>query len=278
MMHNIAFFLPIFLLCLSARAQTIAVLVPESKAPSPISASTIESRLTGASLKVLDADLVRAAYASARPELPFNMTTAEAKRLGSAIGCNFIVLVKAADLRRSSLDRSDYRESYAAIYLISSRTGNLLYWTLETAEADSAEAAKTKLSERLDEIAGQLTNEILAAKRLEGNTTSMPRLSAPEDFAGRKSFRAPIPYDRIKPEYTRIAYLYGTEGTVDIEVDIDEMGVVTNSDVTRWLGFGLDESVEKAVRAMNWRPAELDGKPLAMRVLLRYNFKKIEKD
>jgi len=29
---------------------------------------------------------------------------------------------------------------------------------------------------------------------------------------------------------------------------------------------------------MNWRPGERGGKPLPMRVLLRYNFTKIEKE
>jgi hypothetical protein len=48
--------------------------------------------------------------------------------------------------------------------------------------------------------------------------------------------------------------------------------------ITRWAGFELDESVAKAVRSMNWRPAERNGKPLPVRFLLRYNFKKIEKD
>jgi hypothetical protein len=36
--------------------------------------------------------------------------------------------------------------------------------------------------------------------------------------------------------------------------------------------------VTDAVRAMNWRPAMRGGKPLPMRVLLRYNFTKVEKE
>ena len=40
----------------------------------------------------------------------------------------------------------------------------------------------------------------------------------------------------------------------------------------------LEESVEKAVRAMNWRPAMRNGSALPMRVLLRYNFTKVEKE
>jgi hypothetical protein len=51
-----------------------------------------------------------------------------------------------------------------------------------------------------------------------------------------------------------------------------------SSKIVRWAGFGLEEAVERAVRSMNWRPAMRNGKALPMRVLLRYNFRKVEKD
>ena len=87
-----------------------------------------------------------------------------------------------------------------------------------------------------------------------------------------------MPYKRIKPEYTRTAYLYDAKGTVDISVDIDQNGAVKGTEIVRWTGYGLDEAVIEAVRKMNWRPAERGGKTLPMRVLLRYNFTKIEKE
>jgi outer membrane biosynthesis protein TonB len=61
-------------------------------------------------------------------------------------------------------------------------------------------------------------------------------------------------------------------------VDLNEKGDITDLEITRWAGFGLDENVIAVVRSMNWRPAERNGKPLKIRFLLRYNFKKIEKD
>jgi hypothetical protein len=48
--------------------------------------------------------------------------------------------------------------------------------------------------------------------------------------------------------------------------------------IVRWAGYGLDEAVTETVRRMNWRPATRGGKALPIRVLLRYNFKKIEKE
>ena len=91
-----------------------------------------------------------------------------------------------------------------------------------------------------------------------------------------KGFIAPIPYRRIKPEYSETAYLNNVTATVEILVDLDAAGSVTRTEIVRWAGFGLDESVQKAVRTMNWRPAERDKRTLPMRVLLRYNFKKAE--
>ena len=93
-----------------------------------------------------------------------------------------------------------------------------------------------------------------------------------------KDFRPPVPYKRLKPEYTSLAFLYDARATVDILIDLDEKGNIMRTEITRWAGFGLDESVERAVRQMNWRPAERNGKPLPMRFLVRYNFKKIEKE
>jgi hypothetical protein len=65
---------------------------------------------------------------------------------------------------------------------------------------------------------------------------------------------------------------------VEIVIDADASGRIMRTEITRWAGYGLDESVDKTVRAMNWRPAERNGKSLPMRFLVRYNFKKIDKE
>jgi TonB family protein len=75
-----------------------------------------------------------------------------------------------------------------------------------------------------------------------------------------------------------VANLYAVTATVDATVDLDETGKVLRVEITRWAGYGLDESVEETIRKMQWRSATRDGKPLPIRVLLRYNFKKIETD
>jgi len=97
-----------------------------------------------------------------------------------------------------------------------------------------------------------------------------------EKSPNAKGFRSPVPYRRLKPEYTTEASLYDVKATVDLMVYLDAAGNIVRTDVERWAGFGLDASVERNVRTMNWRPAERDGKPMAMKFLVRYNFKKAE--
>jgi len=75
-----------------------------------------------------------------------------------------------------------------------------------------------------------------------------------------------------------MAFLYDVKGTVEVMVDLDDKGNIIKTEIARWAGFGLDESVIDAVRKMNWRPAERNGKPLPTHFLLRYNFKKSEKE
>ena len=208
------------------------------------------------------------------------MPAGAAQNIGAAIGCDYFVLVKTTTQRRTSLERSSYYESSAAVFIVSSRTGRLVYWRLQKADSEkpaeaeqilakSAEGLIPDISARLREAgAGEIAEK--PSRRIE----EMPPENSPE----AKSFRSPVPYKRIKPEYTGVAYLYGIAATVDILLDLDEKGNILRTEIVRWAGYGLDEAVTDAVRKMNWRPAERAGKPLPLRVLLRYNFKKVEKE
>ncbi len=112
---------------------------------------------------------------------------------------------------------------------------------------------------------------------------SLSELPTPEELPDEnspeaKNFRTPLPYRRLSPEYTAMANLYDITATVDSLVDLDENGKITRIEITRWAGYGLDESVAATIRKMQWRAAERNGKQLPIRVLLRYNFKKIDHD
>jgi hypothetical protein len=268
------------LLPFAASGQRIAILTPDKAESSTRFAAILRDSFDGVGLKLLDESLSGAAYTSAEAGAPFNLTADETKRIGQTIGCEFFVLLRSATLRRSSFQRTEYYESYAAVYLVSARTGRLILWRNLRFEEVKPEKALKLLDESAGELARVIREQISATQKTELAEVVPPPMEEPPDPASpqAKNFRAPIPYRRIKPEYTAEAALYDVAATVDIIIETDASGRILRTEIARWAGYGLDESVEKAVRAMNWRPAERNGKPLPMRFLVRYNFKKLDKE
>jgi len=268
--------------CFSVRAQInlpkIAILTPEKNNQSENFAERLTASLAE-KFKVLDSSMSEAAFRSAGAAKPFNMSAEESKIIGEAIGCEFFLLIKSENLRRSSFEKKEYFESYAAVYAVSARTGRLVFWKLTSFNGDDAKGAEKLLLDSVNDSAKEIAGRLSAVAREELNEKRAALQEVPdENSPDAKNFRAPLPFRRLSPQYTATANLYSIAATVDIEVDFDETGKILRTDVVRWAGFGLDEAVTETVRKMNWRAAALSGKPLPIRVLLRYNFKKIDKE
>ncbi len=229
-------------------------------------------------LTVLDHDLSRSAFDAVKPETPFNMSCEEARIVGRTIGSEAFVLLRADTVRRSSFERPEYYESFAAFFVVSSRTGRLVLWKLQRAEENDAASARNSLERAIAPLAAEIAGALKTALKNELGEPEPPRFDEPpaDDSPAAKGFRPPVPYRRIKPAYTATAGLYDVTATVDLSIYLNEKGEIVRTAVERWAGYGLDESVENNVRSMNWRPAERAGKPVAMKFLVRYNFKKGE--
>jgi hypothetical protein len=251
--------------------QRIAVITPEPSAFTTNYSNVLAENLER-HLRVLDNELVAAAYASLRIETPFNQTADSAKQICPVIGCDHFLIVKAGTARRSSSKRPVYFEASAFVFLVNGRNGRLERFLLPAKQEASAAAAELAL---LDDAA--VTASTIASA-ITGNSSASSAVDFDLFDSDSKVMRPAMPYRRIKPEYTTTAYLYDLKATVDVEVSIDADGSVKKIDFTRWAGFGLEESIVEAVNKMNWRPGERNGKPLPMRVLLRYNFTKVEKE
>lgn len=260
----------VFALSLRVDAQKIAILTPDKTEKSVSFAEALESQLSD-KLTILDNSLAQAAYLSVSPATPFNLTSDESKRIGAAIGCDVFMLIRAETLRRSSFQKAEYYESYAVIYLVSSRTGRLVFWKLQQFEAAKPDRAQKMLDYSIGSLATEIAANVRSAikKELAEPIIAVMEEVPDENTPAAKNFRAPIPFRRIKPEYTTQASLYDIAATVDMVIDLDEKGAILRTEIVRWAGFGLDESVEKTVRGMNWRPAERNGKSLPMRFLVR---------
>lgn len=261
-------------------AQRISILTPSESDLSAEFAQAISISLTDRKFRVDDLNLSRSAAVSVKTDTPFNLATADARRLGSVLGTPFYILIKTGNIRRTSSQVETYYEAFAAIYLISSSSGRLVKWNLVSIKEPNETKAREALIAAADQggktIAEAAAFEIRAHSNARGTIQFTP---VPDDNTpGFEGLRPPMPYRRISPEYTPTANLYSVEATVEIKADVDATGKIVNTEIVRWAGYGLDESVDETVRKMNWRPATIGNRTLPMRVFLRYNFKRIEKD
>jgi TonB family protein len=235
----------------------------------------------------VDGDQARAAARGSGYAGSFNLSLSEARDLGAALGCDFMILGDAQTLRRSPSAGSVYFESYASIFIVSARTGKLAGWERPNFRAATAAAAEQALlSELASSSVRQRTNvsihrteEIERNERLLSVEVAQPVPvieAAPDDEkrAEAEGLRLPRPYRRLVPAYPESAALAEAEAIVDVLVDLDAKGEVTRAEIARWAGFGLDETTLETVRQLHFFPAMRNGVAIPLRVLIRYNFRK----
>jgi TonB family protein len=84
--------------------------------------------------------------------------------------------------------------------------------------------------------------------------------------------RLPTPLEPIVPAFPEGARRAGVEGSVIIQVDIDEAGLVKQVSVVQGLGYGCDESALDAVRGARFSPALVGDQPVPVRVRIPFRF------
>jgi TonB family protein len=231
---------------------------------------------------IIDSDQTKAAANGVGYNGSLNMTLEEARNLAAAIGCDFFFTGIAQTLRRSPSNAPVYFESYASLFLVSARTGKLVFWERQEVRRPTAIEAEQALLNALSAATTsehyQATIRRIAEEERNFRATAIDR-SAPvielmPDAESSSGVRAPRPFRRPKPPYPDAAAHDQVEATVDVLVDIDANGRVGQIEIARWAGYGLDESVMTTVKQMDFFPAMRDGVAIPMRVLLRYNFRK----
>jgi TonB family protein len=236
-------------------------------------------------VSLIDRDGVRLAARGVGYSGSLNLSLREARDLGEAIGCEFYILGDAQTLRRSDSSNPVYFESYASIFLVSSRNGRLVLWERPSFSAPNAAKAEQDLLEELSRpdlsrrwiVAMKRAYEEDKERRNQMVDTGTPVIEeAPDDEkeAEASGLRLPKPYRRLRPPYPDSAARADAEGVVDVLVELDAAGEVSNVDLARWAGFGLDEATINTVRKLHFFPAMRNGTPIPIRVLLRYNFRR----
>jgi TonB family protein len=229
---------------------------------------------------LIDRSLANAAAHGAGFQGSLNLATPEARDIGAAIGCDFFIIGDADTVRRSPSNGAAYFESYAAIFIVSARTGQLVSWRRPLERRETGEEAEKALLQSLisdaanrDRVPIVRAAEDEAAERVAAVETPAAAIEVMSDEDGTKNdTRAPRPYRRLKPPYPEAAAQAEVEATVDVLVDVDARGEISHLEIARWAGYGLDQSVIDTVKQMHFFPAMRDGVAIPMRVLLRYNF------
>lgn len=76
-----------------------------------------------------------------------------------------------------------------------------------------------------------------------------------------------------KPRYPDEAKRLGKEGIVVMKLSLDETGAVYDVEILQGAGFGMDEASREAVMLSRFRPASVQGRPVASQAILPIHFK-----
>ncbi len=82
----------------------------------------------------------------------------------------------------------------------------------------------------------------------------------------------PEKINEIQPQYTEIARKARIQGVVILQATIDKNGDITDIKVLKPLPMGLAEAAVSAVQQWKFKPATLNGKPVAVYYNLTVNF------
>ena len=83
---------------------------------------------------------------------------------------------------------------------------------------------------------------------------------------------APVVIHSVEPEFTPEARAASLQGSVAIQLIVDNQGNPQNVHLVRRLGMGLDEKAIAAVRQYKFKPAMYEGHPVAVQLVIDVDF------
>ncbi|MFQ3638624.1 MAG: energy transducer TonB [Chloracidobacterium sp.] len=261
---------------------TVAVLPPHiTDEVGGVSADTVldvvEQALARQGLGVLP----RARTRSAAPpvaDLNFNPTCIEAQALGARVGSEGYVLVALRRGERSAPNRQTVIGGSLHLFAVATRTGQLV--ASEHLDFTESELGfLPTVAPLVTTAAGKLSAGWRTIQtQLLGSAGQTATCQADVDFRLADSppgVTPPVPLVRPRPEPTNLARVAGVSATVGAEVHLTADGQVCEVMITRWAGYGLEAAVEKALRAVRFKPATRDGQPISARFLAEFNFRTV---
>jgi TonB family protein len=253
-----------------------------------VEAALTEALGRDARVLLLDASMVEPALKALAYDGSINLSTDWARRLASAIGCDFFVVGKAEALTRSEREKESHEEAYAGVIFVDARDGSLAAFDFISEKASTREAALTGVVKRLgaradgyiDRLIQLRVSALISSSKASSTTRDSSTIDFSEDIPDEGSarstgFKPPQFLNRVKPEYTREAESADITATVEARVIFRSNGEIGEITITQWAGFGLEESAERAIHQLKFKPATRDGKPVSIRAVVRYNFRRV---
>jgi TonB family protein len=77
---------------------------------------------------------------------------------------------------------------------------------------------------------------------------------------------------QVQPKYAGVAKSFLLQGTVVLEVEINESGDIGNISIVQPAGAGFDESAVEAVTQWKYKPTMLNGKPVRVVTSITVNY------
>lgn len=96
----------------------------------------------------------------------------------------------------------------------------------------------------------------------DGRDVSGPGVVSDQPYQLTGAIERPVLLSRVEPLYPESARRARQGGTVILKTVIDEAGRVTNVQVIKGLGFGLQQAAIDAVSRWHFKPATMNGRPV----------------
>lgn len=246
-----------------------------------------DSLKTDSRLSLIERSRSRPALAGVGYDGSINMSREEARRIGAAVGCDFFITGKAEAVARSESKNDSHIEVILGVIIVDGRSGDPAYFDFIEEKAATADAALNKATDSLKSKATLYaekmaewrdTREALkAASPSKDTITEIVEEIPQEGSTQSEGFKPPEFLGRVKPEYTSQAERADISATVEASVVFRANGEVGQIEITRWAGFGLDESAMAAIRKLKFKPATRDGKAVSVRATVQYNFRRVDR-
>jgi TonB family protein len=228
---------------------------------------------------LVDPSLIRSALSGIAYDGSINMSREEARRLGSAMGCDFFIIGKTDAATRSEREHESHEEALVGLMIVDGRTGELALFDFvneKSAEMEAAaDAAARALAARSPGYIDRISRFLLSRQVIQPSDSERVEDQPEEGSRRATGFTPPEFLNRVKPEYTEAAEKADITATVEATVVFQASGNIGQIEINRWAGFDLDDSARRAISQLKFKPATRDGKPISIRGVVRYNFRRV---